>query len=171
MGLTPLAGIPMGTRCGDVDPSIIPTVMKLYDMKPDEMLEVLNKESGALGISGISNDFRDIEKEIKLGNERAILAMESRAYIIAQYIGKFLVTLGGADYITFTGGVGENGIEERERICKYLEFLGIKLDEQANKIRGEETLLSTPDSKIKIYTIPTNEEIMIARDTKNLVKI
>ncbi len=159
----------MGTRSGDIDPSIIPTVMKLYDIKPDEMLRILNKESGAWGISGVSTDFRDIEKEATLGDERSILALESRAYIIAQYIGKFLVTLSGVDYITFTGGIGENGIEERERICTYLEFLGIKLDKEANKIRGEETLLSTPDSKIKIYTIPTNEEIMIARDTKKLV--
>ena len=170
MGLTPLAGVPMGTRCGDVDPSIIPTVMKLYDLTPDDMLKILNKESGAWGISGISTDFRDIEKEAALGDERSILALESRAYIIAQYISKFLVTLGGTDYITFTGGIGENGIEERERICNYLEFLGIKLDKEANKIRGEETLLSTPDSKIKIYTIPTNEELMIARDTKELVE-
>ena len=170
MGLTPLAGVPMGTRCGDVDPSIIPTVMKLYDIKPDEMLRIMNKESGAWGISGVSTDFRDIERAASQGDERSILALESRAYIIAQYIAKFLVSLQGADYIVFTGGIGENGFEERERICNYLEFMGIKLDKEENKVRGKEKLLSTPDSTIKIYTIPTNEEIMIARDTYELAK-
>ena len=170
MGLTPLAGVPMGTRCGDVDPSIIPTVMKLYDIKPDEMLRIMNKESGAWGVSGVSTDFRDIERAASQGDERSILALESRAYIIAQYIAKFLVSLQGADYIVFTGGIGENGFEERERICNYLEFMGIKLDKEENKVRGKEKLLSTPDSTIKIYTIPTNEEIMIARDTYELAK-
>ena len=170
MGLTPLAGIPMGTRCGDVDPSIIPTVMKLYDIKPDEMLKIMNKESGAWGISGVSTDFRDIERMAKRGDKRSILALESRAYIIAQYIAKFIVSLQGVDYITFSGGVGENGLEERERICNYLEFLGIKLDKEANKVRGKETCISAEDSKVKLYIIPTNEEIMIARDTYELVK-
>lgn len=170
MGLTPLAGLPMGTRCGDVDPSIIPTVMKLYDIKPDEMLRIMNKESGAWGVSGVSTDFRDIEKMAQEGDERSILALESRAYIIAQYIAKFLVTLGGADYITFSGGIGENGCEERARVCKYLEFLGIKLDQEANKIKGEEACISASDSKIKLYIIPTNEEIMIAKDTYRLCK-
>ena len=168
MGLTPLAGIPMGTRCGDVDPSIIPTVMKLYDIKPDEMLRIMNKESGAWGVSGVSTDFRDIEREASAGDERSILALESRAYIIAQYIAKMFVSLGGADYITFSGGIGENGIEERERICDYLGFLGVKLDKEANKVRGEEKEISTPDSKVKMYIVPTNEEIIIARDTYEL---
>ena len=163
MGLTPLAGIPMGTRCGDVDPSIIPTVMKLYDIKPDEMLRIMNKESGAWGVSGVSTDFRDIEREASAGDERSILALESRAYIA-----KMFVSLGGADYITFSGGIGENGIEERERICDYLGFLGVKLDKEANKVRGEEKEISTPDSKVKMYIVPTNEEIIIARDTYEL---
>jgi len=170
MGLTPLAGVPMGTRCGDVDPSIIPTVMKLYDIKPDEMLRIMNKESGAWGVSGVSTDFRDIERAAASGDKRSILALDSRAYIIAQYIAKFLVTLEGTDYITFSGGVGENGIEERERICKYLEFLGVKLDEEANKVRGEEKCISAPDSSIKLYVVPTNEEIIIARDTNRIVE-
>ena len=135
MGLTPVAGIPMGTRCGDVDPSIIPTVMKLYDIKPDEMLRILNKESGAWGVSGVSTDFRDIERTAAQGDERSILALESRAYIIAQYIAKFVVTLQGVDYITFCGGIGENGWEERERICKYLNCFGVKLDYEKNRIR------------------------------------
>ena len=170
MGLTPLAGIPMGTRCGDVDPSIIPTVMKLYDVKPDEMLKILNKESGAWGVSGVSTDFRDIERTAAQGDERSILALESRAYIIAQYIAKFVVTLQGVDYITFCGGIGENGIEERERICKYLECFGVKLDYEKNKIRGEEVLISAEDSRIKVHVIPTNEEIIIAQDAYRLTK-
>ncbi len=170
MGLTPLAGLPMGTRCGDVDPSIIPTVMKLYDIKPDEMLRIMNKESGAWGVSGVSTDFRDIERAATEGDKRSILALDSRAYIIAQYIAKMMVSLGGVDYITFSGGIGENGFEERERICKQLEFLGVKLDSELNKTRGKEACISAEDSKIKLYIVPTNEEIMIARDTNNLVK-
>jgi acetate kinase len=144
--------------------------MKLYDIKPDEMLRIMNKESGAWGVSGVSTDFRDIERMAAKGDERSNLALESRAYIIAQYIAKFLVTLSGTDYIVFTGGIGENGFEERERICNYLEFLGIKLDKEANKIRGKEACISTEDSNTKIYIIPTNEEIMIARDTYELCK-
>ena len=170
MGLTPLAGVPMGTRCGDVDPSIIPTVMKLYDIKPDEMLRILNKESGAWGVSGVSTDFRDIERMASQGDERSILALESRAYIIAQYIAKFIVSLNGVDVITFAGGIGENGFEERERICNYLECFGIKLDKEKNKIRGEEAEISTADSRVKLYIVPTNEEIMIATDTYELTK-
>lgn len=170
MGLTPLAGVPMGTRCGDVDPSIIPTVMKLYDIKPDEMLRIMNKESGAWGVSGVSTDFRDIERMAAEGDERSKLALESRAYIIAQYIAKFIVTLNGVDVITFAGGIGENGFEERERICNYLECFGIKLDVEKNKIRGEEAEISSEDSKVKIYIVPTNEEIVIARDAYELTK-
>ena len=170
MGLTPLAGVPMGTRCGDVDPSIIPTVMKLYDIKPDEMLRILNKESGPWGVSGVSTDFRDIERMASQGDERSILALESRAYIIAQYIAKFIVSLNGVDVITFAGGIGENGFEERERICNYLECFGIKLDKEKNKIRGEEAEISTADSRVKLYIVPTNEEIMIATDTYELTK-
>ena len=170
MGLTPLAGVPMGTRCGDVDPSIIPTVMKLYDIKPDDMLKILNKESGAWGVSGVSTDFRDIEREAAAGDKRSILALESRAYIIAQYIAKFIVTLGGVDYITFSGGIGENGFEERERICKLLAPFGVELDPELNKVRGKEALISTEESRVKLQIIPTNEEIMIARDTYRLTK-
>ncbi len=170
MGLTPLAGVPMGTRCGDVDPSIIPTVMKLYDIKPDEMLRIMNKESGAWGVSGVSTDFRDIERMALEGDKRSILALESRAYIIAQYIAKFIVTLNGVDIITFAGGIGENGFEERERICNYLECFGIKLDKELNKIRGEEAEISAKDSKVKILIVPTNEEIVIATDAYELTK-
>ena len=164
MGLTPLAGIPMGTRCGDVDPSIIPIVMKLYDYSSDEMLNVLNKESGAWGISGVSTDFRDIEKEANDGDERSKLALEQRAYVIAQYIAKMVVSLGGIDMLTFCGGIGENGLEERSRVCAYLEFLGIKLDPEKNNVRGKEVCISSDDSKVPIYVVPTNEEQMIAND-------
>ena len=170
MGLTPLAGIPMGTRSGDVDPAIVPTVMKLYNLDPDQMLKVLNKESGALGVSGVSSDFRDIEAKALEGNPRSILALDSRAYLIAQYIAKLMVTLGGTDYITFSGGIGENGFEERERILKYLECFGVKLDVEKNRVKGKETIISTEDSKVKVYVVPTNEEIMIAKDTYELVK-
>ena len=166
MGLTPLAGVPMGTRSGDVDPAIIPTVMKLYDIKPDQMLKILNKESGAWGVSGVSTDFRDIERQAAAGDKRSILALESRAYIIAQYIAKLMVTLQGIDYLTFSGGIGENGFEERERIINYLGFLGIKIDPEKNKIRGKEAMISADDSKVKIYIIPTNEEIVIAKNRK-----
>lgn len=170
MGLTPLAGVPMGTRCGDVDPSIIPTVMKLYNIQPDEMLRIMNKESGAWGVSGVSTDFRDIERTAAEGDERSILALESRAYIIAQYIAKFIVTLNGVDVITFAGGIGENGFEERERICNYLECFGVKLDKEKNLIRGKEAKISTEDSKIEVYIVPTNEEIIIAQDAYELTK-
>ncbi len=170
MGLTPLAGVPMGTRCGDVDPSIIPTVMKLYHLNPDQMLQVLNKESGAWGVSGVSTDFRDIERMAAQGDERSILALESRAYIIAQYIAKFIVTLGGVDVITFAGGIGENGFEERERICNYLECFGVNLDKEKNHVRGEEVKISKDDSKVMVYIVPTNEELIIARDAYELTK-
>lgn len=170
MGLTPLAGVPMGTRCGDVDPSIIPTVMKLYNIQPDEMLRIMNKESGAWGVSGVSTDFRDIERTAAEGDERSILALESRAYIIAKYIAKFIVTLNGVDVITFAGGIGENGFEERERICNYLECFGVKLDKEKNLIRGKEAKISTEDSKIEVYIVPTNEEIIIAQDAYELTK-
>lgn len=170
MGLTPLAGVPMGTRCGDVDPSIIPTVMKLYNIQPDEMLRIMNKESGAWGVSGVSIDFRDIERAAATGDKRSILALEGRAYTIAQYIAKFIVILNGVDVITFAGGVGENGFEERERICKYLECFGVKLDKEKNLIRGEEAKISTEDSKVGIYIVPTNEELVIAQDAYKLTK-
>ena len=169
MGLTPLAGIPMGTRCGDIDPSIIPIIMKQHNISPDEMLNIMNKQSGALGVSGVSDDFRDIERQAALGDKRSILALESRAYIIAQYIAKMIVALQGVDVITFAGGIGENGIEERERICKYLNCFDIRIDKQKNDIRGKEALISTDDSKAKLYIIPTNEELMIAKETYELV--
>ena len=170
MGLTPMAGIAMATRCGDIDPSIIPYIMKLEDLTPDEMERIMNKKSGAWGVSGVSEDYRDIEQAYSEGDERSILALDSQAYQIAQYIGKFMISLGGLDVITFAGGVGERGFEMRERICKYLEPFGIKLNLEENKVKGIEKCISSEDSKVKIFVVPTNEELMIARDTYNLVK-
>lgn len=170
MGLTPLSGIPMATRCGDIDPSIIPYIMTLEDLKPDEMEVILNKQSGAWGVSGVSEDYRDIEMACQEGDERSILTLDSQSYKIAQYISQYLVSLGGVDVITFTGGVGENGFETRERICKYLEWLGVDLDLEKNKQKGKEMCISTQNSKVALYVVPTNEELMIARDTYELVK-
>ncbi len=169
MGLTPLAGIPMATRCGDIDPAIIPYIMKRDNLGPEDIEEILNKQSGAWGVSGVSLDYKDIEDGYNMGDQRSILTLESQAYKIAQYIGQYVISLGGLDVLTFAGGVGENGIETRERICKYLEPFGVKLDLEANKTRGKEKCISTDDSKAKIYIIPTNEELIIAKDTYELV--
>lgn len=170
MGLTPLAGISMGTRCGDIDPSIVTFLMKNEKLTIEQIEKILNKESGALGISEVSFDNRDIEAEASKGNKKAKLSLDSFQYIVAQYIGKYLITLGGADTIIFTAGIGENSPETRLGICSYLEFLGIKIDKEKNTIRGEEVEISTNDSKIKVFVIPTNEELMIARDTLELIK-
>lgn len=170
MGLTPLAGIPMATRCGDIDPAIIPYIMKRDNLGPEDIEEILNKQSGAWGVSGVSSDFKDIEDGYNMKDQRSILTLESQAYKIAQYIGQYVISLGGLDVLTFAGGVGENGIETRERVCKYLEPFGIKLDLKANKTRGKEMCISTEDSKVKIYVVPTNEELMIAKETYDLIK-
>ena len=170
MGLTPTAGIPMATRSGDIDPAIIPYIMNLENLDTNEIEVMLNKNSGAWGVSGVSEDYRDIEKEYKQGDERSILALDTQAYKIAQTIVSYMVPLQGLDVITFSGGVGEKGIEARERICKYLEFLGIKLDKDRNNVRACEALISSDDSKVKLYVVPTNEELMIARDTYEIVK-
>ena len=169
MGLTPTGGIPMGTRSGDIDPAIIPYLMRREELDANEIDRMLNKKSGAWGVSGVSDDYRDIEREYAYGDERSILALDSQAYIIAKTIVSYMVPLGGLDVITFSGGVGEKGIEERERICNYLEFLGVKLDKEANNVKGEERVISTPDSKITVMIVPTNEELMIARDTNEIV--
>ena len=170
MGLTPLAGIPMGTRCGDIDPSIVTFLMKQENLTPDEMDTILNKKSGKLGISGVSFDDRDIEKAAAEGNQRAKLAIDTFAYQVLGFIGRYAAQMNGVDVITFAGGVGENGPEVRSKICNSLEFLGVKIDEEKNKVRGKECEISTPDSKVKVYVVPTDEELMIARDTMNLVK-
>lgn len=169
MGFTPLGGIPMGTRSGDLDPSIVTFVMKKENLTPDQMDKILNKESGEAAISDVTPDFRDIEDEAAKGNERAILALENYAYLVAGYIGKFITALNGVDVIAFAGGIGENGPNTRKAICKYLEFLGLKFDAEKNDVKGVEREISTADSKIKVYVVPTNEELMIARETKALV--
>ena len=170
MGFTPVAGIPMCARSGDLDPSIVTFLMKKEGLTPDEMEAILNKESGVLGISGVSPDFRDIEKEADEGNKRAILARKAYCYLVAQYIAKYGVSMNGIDVIAFTAGIGENQINIRKMICENLEWLGLKIDLEKNNTRGEEIEISTPDSKIKVWVVPTNEELVIARDTKQIVE-
>ena len=170
MGLTPNAGVMMGSRCGDIDASIIPYIMEKEDMTAKEVDTALNKKSGLLGISGISSDSRDIENGIKEGNERCILAQDMYIRRIINYISMYYVELGGADAIVFTAGVGENSIATRKQIIEGLSVLGIKLDEKANDCRGKEQLISTKDSSVKCYIIPTDEELMIARDSYELAK-
>lgn len=170
MGLTPNAGLIMGTRCGDIDATIVPYMMSKLKLSAKEMDEVLNKKSGLLGISGESSDSRDIEEGINRGNERCILAQKMYVRRIIDYIAKYYVLLGGCDAIIFTAGVGENSIHTRREILDGLKVLGIEIDEDANNIRGEERLITTEDSKIPCYVIPTNEEVMIARDTYDLTK-
>ena len=168
MGFTPNAGIIMGSRSGDIDASLIPFVMKKTGMNISEIDNALNKKSGLLGISGVSNDSRDIEDGIKSGNDRCKLAQEMYVNKIVKYIAEYYVELGGADAIVFTAGVGENSITTRKQIIDKLACLGIKLDEERNNVRSEVALISTDDSSVKVYVIPTDEEVMIARDTYKL---
>ena len=169
MGLTSVAGIPMGSRSGDLDPSIVTFIMKKENMTPDEADTMLNKKSGLLGISGVSADNRDIEEALANGNEMAKLALDSYHYLIASYIARCAVAMNGVDVITFTAGVGERGCESREEICKNLEFMGVKLDKQRNKDAfAVEAKISSDDSKVQVYVVPTNEELMIARETKRI---
>ena len=169
MGLTPLEGLPMGTRSGNLDPAILQFIMNKYGYTADEMLNILNKKSGVLGISGVCSDFRDLEKAAKEGNKRAQLALDKFAYEVRKYIGSYAAAMGGVDIITFTAGVGENGPDMRESICEGLGFLGVHVDHEKNQVRGKETDISAADSTVKVYVIPTNEELMIARDTLALV--
>lgn len=169
MGLTPNAGLIMGSRCGDMDATVVTYAMEKTGMTPKEMDTVLNKQSGLLGISGVSSDSRDIEEGIKNGNERCILAQEMYVKRIVEYIAKYYVLLGGCDAIVFTAGVGENSISTRKEILDKLAVLGIKVDEEANNVRGEERKITTDDSAVPAYIIPTNEELMIAKDTYSLV--
>ena len=169
MGLTPLAGVPMGTRSGDVDPSILQYLMSRHGYDINEMLTILNKKSGVLGLSGVSSDFRDLDKAAEEGNERAQLALDKFAYEVKKYIGAYIAAMGGCDILTFTAGVGENSASMRESICKGLECFGIKLDPELNKVRGDERRISAPDSKVEVWVVPTNEELMIARDTRDIV--
>ena len=169
MGFTPLAGVLMGTRCGDIDPAIVLNVMEKHGYSIKEMDTLMNKKSGVLGISGVSSDFRDLGEAAKEGNERAQLALDMFHYQVRKLIGALAAAMGGVDVITFTAGVGENGIEDRAAICEGLEYLGAKLCPERNNVRGKDQLISTDDSTVKMYVIPTNEEIMIARDTKEIV--
>ena len=170
MGFTPLAGLPMGTRCGDIDAGIMEYLMNKHGMDIKEMLNIMNKKSGVLGISGVSSDFRDLEAAGAEGNARAALAVEAFEYGVRKLIGSYAAVMGGVDAVIFTAGVGENGIGNRANIVKGLEFMGIKMDAEKNKVRGEETDVSAADATVRTLVIPTNEELMIALDTAALVK-
>jgi len=171
MGFTPLEGIAMGTRCGSIDPAILTYIMQELKLTIEEVNDLMNKKSGVLGISGISSDFRDIETAAwEEGNHRAQLALDIFTYKVKQYIGSYAAIMGGVDAIIFTAGLGENSPETREDICNGLEFLGAVLDKSKNKVRGKAVELNTEDSKTKIFVIPTNEELVIARDTQALIK-
>ena len=171
MGLTPLAGVPMGTRCGDIDAGVVQFLCNTYGMDVNECLNVLNKKSGVQGLSnGLSSDFRDLENAAAEGNEAAALAREKFSYEVAKYVGAYTAALNGIDIITFTAGVGENDGGVRADVCKYLGYLGVKIDPEQNKKRGDEIKISTDDSAVQVWIIPTNEELMIAQDTAELVK-
>ncbi len=170
MGLTPLGGIPMVTRSGDLDPSILLYLMKKEKLTAEEMEDILNKHSGIQAISGLAPDFRVIENAANDGNEKAKIAIENFKYSVASYIVKYATAMNGVDYIVFTGGVGENQINIRKGICEQLKFMGVEIDADLNNMRGEEKLVSKPESKVKIYVIPTNEELMIAKETARLIK-
>ena len=171
MGLTPLAGVMMGSRSGDIDPSAVTYIMEKLNLKPQEMADYLNKKSGVLGISGVSSDMRDVEQAAKDGNKMAQLALTMYNYRIKKYIGSYAAVLNGVDVIVFTAGVGENQASMREGATDGLDYLGVKLDKELNaKVRGTETKISAPDSKVDVWVVPTDEEIVIARDTKALVE-
>ncbi len=170
MGLGPLAGFPMGTRSGDIDATIMEYLMGRYGYDIKEMLNILNKKSGVLGISGVSSDFRDIEAAAEKGNERAALALDKFNYEVRKFIGAYAAAMGGVDAIVFTAGVGENSASNRMAIASGLEYMGVKMDPEANKVRGKEAVISAPDSKVKVLLIPTDEELMIARDTRDIVR-
>ena len=171
MGLTPLGGIPMVTRSGDLDPSVLTYIMKKENIPAEEMENILNKKSGVMGISGLAPDFRVIENASNEGDKRAKIAMENFKYSVAGYIAKYAAAMDGIDYIIFTGGVGENQINIRKGICEKLKFMGVEIDEDLNNVRGEEKEISKPESKVKVFVVPTNEELMIAKETKKLVEL
>lgn len=168
MGLTPLGGIPMGTRSGDIDSLIVTYLMKKENLSAQEIENILNKQSGVYGISRISMDFRDIENDALAGGIHAQLALDAYHYAVAGYVAKCAVAMGGIDILTFTAGVGEKSSYSRKEICKQLEFFGVKIDEEKNKEKGEEVEISTADSQVKVFVIPTNEELMIARETAKM---
>lgn len=169
MGLTPLEGLVMGTRSGDIDPAILEFIAKKEDMDITALMNMLNKKSGVQGVSGLSSDFRDLTAGAEAGNKRAQIAIDVFAYRVAKYVGSYAAAMNGVDVIAFTAGIGENVCLVREKVCEYLGYLGIKLDKEANATRGEEIEISTVDSKVKVYVVPTNEELAIARETVALV--
>jgi len=170
MGLTPLGGIAMGSRSGDLDPSVVTYIMEQEKLTPSEMNTILNKKSGLLALSGISADNRDIEEAMEAGDERAIFALKEYHYIIAQYVARYAAAMNGVDVITFTAGVGERGPITREDVCSYLGFMGVELDKELNNVKAVEREISTKDSKVKVWIVPTDEELMIARETVELTK-
>lgn len=169
MGLTPLEGLIMGTRCGDIDPAVVSFLGEKEQLSYQELSDVMNKKSGVLGMSGISSDFRDLGEAADKGDERAKMTQDAYAYRVAKYIGAYTAAMGGVDVIAFTAGVGENNISMREMIGEYLAFLGTKIDHEKNNLRGEEAVISTPESRVSIMVVPTNEELAIARETLRLV--
>lgn len=169
MGFTPLEGLVMGTRCGDIDPAVVTYLIEKKGMTAKEVDELMNKKSGVLGVSGVSSDFRDLWEAKENNNERAEAALDSFHYKVSKYIGEYFVALGGADAVVFTAGLGENSPESRSEICNYLKPFGVEIDEEKNKTRGKVINIAAPSSKIAVYVIPTNEELMIAKDTKELL--
>ncbi len=170
MGLTPLDGLIMGTRSGEIDPGALEYIAKKENMDLEECINMLNKKSGILGLSGLSSDFRDIDEAIEEGNEQAKLAYDSFIHRVVAYVGAYAAEMNGVDAIAFTAGVGENDKTVRTNVCKYLGYLGVEIDEEQNSKRGDEIIISTPDSKVKVLVVATNEELMIARETLALVK-
>ena len=170
MGLTPLEGLVMGTRSGDLDPAVLEYIARKEGKDIFELLTMLNKKSGVMGVSGVSSDFRDLDEASKAGNERATLALDMFSYRVAKYIGSYVAAMNGVDAIAFTAGIGENDAAMREKICSYLGYLGIAIDPEANSKRGSNQVISTPDSRVTVAVIPTNEELAIARETVELVK-
>jgi acetate kinase len=169
MGFTPLAGLTMGTRCGDIDPAIVPFLMEKEGFTPADIDHLMNRQSGVLGLSGVSSDFRDIEAAMAAGNERARLAWDIFVHTAKKYIGSYAAVLNGLDVLVFTAGLGENSASARAAICRELDYLGIKIDMEKNQVQGEEREITAVGSRVRIFVIPTNEELMIARDTKAIV--
>lgn len=171
MGLTPLPGLIMGTRSGDIDPSIMEFIHKKENKSIEEIMDILNNESGLLGISGLSSDFRDIDREIEQGNQNAKIAFDAFVYRIVKYIGAYVAAMKGVDAIAFTGGIGENDSSVRKAVCDYLVYLGIEIDDEKNQTKGKEVMISTSASRVKVCVIPTNEELAIARETVKVLQM
>jgi acetate kinase len=170
MGFTPLEGLIMGTRCGNIDPEVVIYIQEKEGLSPSEMSKVLNKKSGFLGLSCLSSDARDLNEAADAGNEKAKLTLKKLTYDITKFIGAYAAAMNGVDLIVFTGGIGENNSRLRRRICENLTYMGVEFDYDANVVRGEDTIITLPESKVKVALICTNEELMIARDTMNIVQ-